>query len=133
MSEKKYDGTMVFLNSEDGVTYEKEWGGLHFTIEKLEDGSIKLTAPETDVQYLTEREGKWGPYFMASAYGGKAFINFRESDRDPGTDFAMLKFTEDCSLPPSPGKAKASPAKKGWAKTTAKAPAKKGGYKKSWK
>jgi hypothetical protein len=114
----------VFLNTEDGVTYTKTWGGLDFKIVELQDGSIKFYAPDTEVQIVTPRDEE-SPFYTVSLFGGKGFIRFIESDREPGTYFASLTITEDAKLPPNPNFKKKGRGNK-------KAYGKKPSWKKKW-
>ena len=95
---KHYDNRKIYLNAIDATTYFKEWSGLEFKIVVMKDSSLKFYAPEVRMQILTCQDED-DPYYIASLYGGKGFIRFLESHKEPGTLFASLTITEDAVLP----------------------------------
>lgn len=107
---KQYKTKAVFLDSQDGKTYSKVYGGIPFTVEKLPDFSIKAKVADQETEVSSPQSNDYGTYFIISAFGGKGFVSFRQSKEGDG-DYCMIKLSEDCKLPPPPGGKKSAPKK----------------------
>jgi hypothetical protein len=117
---KQYKSKAVFLDTQDGKVYNKVYGGIPFTIEKLPDFSIKAKVAEQETEVSSPQSNDYGTYFIISAFGGKGFVSFRES-KDGNGDYCMIKLSEDCKLPPPPGGSRKAPLKKQYNKAAAAA------------
>ena len=107
----------IFLDTKDGKSYTKVWGGLTFNIEKLPDGSLKVKAHEQDTEITTPKTYEDGGfYWVCNVYEGKGFITFKPS-KDGDGDYCLLKLTAETRLPRNP--ANPAPAKGGYAKKPA--------------
>lgn len=114
MTERKsYKTKAVFLDSQDGKSYTKVFGGIPFSIEKLPDFSIKAKVADQETEVSSPQSNDYGTYFIISVFGGKGFVSFRPSKEGDG-DYCMIKLSEDCKLPPPPGGAKKTYAKKSY-------------------
>ena len=110
---KQYKTKAVFLDSQDGKSYTKVYGGIPFSIEKLPDFSIKAKVAEQETEVSSPQSNDYGTYFIISVFGGKGFVSFRPSKEGDG-DYCMIKLSEDCKLPPPPAGAKKTYAKKSY-------------------
>lgn len=110
-----YETKAIFLDSEDGINYSKDFGGILFNVTKLEDKTLKVKIGDNETDICSPLENEYGVYFITSLYGGKAFISFRESKKGNG-DYCLVKLNAECALPPvqskGKGKAKAPATKK---------------------
>ena len=110
---RQYKTKAVFLDSQDGKVYNKNFGGIEFSIEKLPDYSIKANVAGHETEISAPQTNEHGTYFIISAFGGKGFVSFRPSKTGEG-DYCLIKLSEDCNLPAPKGRAPA--AKKQYAK-----------------
>lgn len=113
---KKLDTKAVFLDTKDGIVYNKLFGGLPFEVTKLEDRTIKVKVGDEPTDICAAQENEYGEYFITSLYGGKGFISFRPSKSGEG-DYCLFKLNETCALPPpvAAQPREAAPAKKKYA------------------
>ena len=101
----------VFLDTDNGTLYKKLYGGIPFSVEKLEDKSIKVKVADQDTEISSPQTNDYGTYFIVSVFGGKGFVSFRPSKTGNG-DYCLMKLTEDCALPPPIKAESKAPSKK---------------------